>query len=254
MSDKVRRLANRALARYGQRLAPVDRGTGQELRTRLFRQLARSGFEPRHIVDVGAHRGAWSRDAHGVFGGCAFTLIEPQIELGPELERFCADVPRSRWIAAGAGAAPGSLELTVKPDDPEGSSFAFDSALADRLALERRPVEIVTLDQVCADGSLPPPDIVKVDAEGFELEILAGAGTLAGVTELFFLEVALLDLNSDIDGIARPGFHEVVARMAAFGYEAYDLTDLIRRPRDGGLALVELAFARRAGALREPGW
>jgi FkbM family methyltransferase len=250
MRDRVWRLANRALARYELALVPRGHASGHDLRLRLFRQLSLSGFRPRHIVDVGAHRGLWSRDARSHFPGCAFTLIEPQAELAGELERFCAENPGSRAIIGGAGSEPGTLELVVKRHDPEGSSFAFDRDQARRLGLERRPVEIVTLDQVCAGAA--PPELVKIDVEGFELEVLEGASTLVGVTELFFLEVSLLDLRGD--HVARPGFHEVVERMAALGYDPFDLTDLIRRPRDGALALVELAFARRSGPLRAPGW
>jgi FkbM family methyltransferase len=249
------RIANRAVRRRGHELTPLGRSTANALRLRLFRQLASIGFQPRHIVDVGAHKGAWSRDAVEVFRDCAFTLIEPQRELSAELDRFCAEVPNSAWILAGAGSAAGSETLAVKAHDTEGSSFAFDANRASELGLELRPVEIVTLDAVCARSPNPLPDIVKIDAEGYELEIVEGAGTLIGVTELFFLEVAMLDLSSPHDAIARPGFHEVLERMRELGYEPYDLTDLIRRPSDDALALVEIAFARREGALRAySGW
>ena len=89
--------------------------TASSLRLRLFRQVAAKGLKPRHIIDVGAHKAAWSRDAHEVFRDCAFTLIEPQQELAPFLDAFCSGVPNAKWILAGAGAESGELPLTLSP-------------------------------------------------------------------------------------------------------------------------------------------
>ena len=39
--------------------------------------------------------------------------------------------------------------------------------------------------------------------------------------------------------------------MRELGYEPYDLTDFNRRSSDGALGLVEVAFAKKAGVLRD---
>ena len=44
----------------------------------IFERIARIGLSPRHIVDVGANRGHWTRTALKVFPGCDVTMIEPQ--------------------------------------------------------------------------------------------------------------------------------------------------------------------------------
>jgi FkbM family methyltransferase len=222
------------------------------LRLRLFRQLANKGFRPTHIIDVGAHKGDWSRDAHRFFPDCAFTLIEPQVEMKPDLDRFCSEAKNARWILAGAGASVGELALTVRPEDPDGSSFAFSEEEARRRGFERRVVPLVTLDSVCEGSNLPPPEVVKIDAEGFESEVMRGSRTLIGATELFFIEVNTTDWTSpqSLDFLDR------MIDMRQHGYEFYDITDLNRRPSDGAVALMEVAFAKRSGVLRGPsfGW
>ncbi|MEO8209798.1 MAG: FkbM family methyltransferase [bacterium] len=45
---------------------------------------------------------------------------------------------------------------------------------------------IVTLNSVCEKYSLPIPEIVKIDAEGLDLEVVKGAQNLIGKTEVFF--------------------------------------------------------------------
>ncbi len=212
------------------------------LRLRLFRQLRDKGLRPRHIVDAGAYQGDWSRDASAVFPEARYTLIEPQAEMRPHLEAFCASVADARWLPVGVGGESGERVFTVtSPGD--GSGFIYPESYAREHGLEQRPVQIRTLDEICADG--PVPEIVKLDVEGLELEAMAGARSLIGQTELFFLEAALFDFGG------RPLFHEVLDTMRRLGYEFYDITDLNRRPSDMALGLVELAFARRAGLLRD---
>ncbi len=134
------------------------------LRIRLFRQLAKKGFYPKHIIDVGAHKGHWSLDAYKVFPESYFTLIEPQIEMKPYLDKFSAQVKKSQWILAGAGETEGEFPFTVAPN-PDGSSFAVSEEAAKERNSERRMLPIITLDSVCEKSDLPFPEIVKIDAE-----------------------------------------------------------------------------------------
>jgi hypothetical protein len=78
---------------------------------------------------------------------------------------------------------------------------------------------------------------------------MLGAQTLIGVTELFFLELPLFD------AWPTQSFHSIIAFMRGRGYEPYDITDLNHRPSDGALALMEVAFAKTVGILRDHhGW
>ena len=229
----------------GSQSNPADRRLFGDMRA-FLEDLAARGLTPRHVLDIGAHRGAWSRLAAEVFQQARFTLIEPQHEMGADLDAFCTDQPGSRWVQAGAGPEPGELELAVW-DDLAGSSFAVTGQEADEWGKERRSVPVVTIDSVLRDDaeSENPPELAKLDVQGFELEVLRGAETLFGKTELFILEVSLFKFADNV-----PPVHEVVSFMAERGYWVYDLCGYLRRPFDGALGQVDLAFAREAGVLR----
>jgi FkbM family methyltransferase len=205
--------------------------------------ISARGLRPGHIFDVGANKGDWSRAARSVFPEAIFTLIEPQGEMEPFLKRFQQDSPGARWIKAGAGAAKGTLELAAAPHTVS-SSFAASEKEAEQFGWASRTVPVVTLDDVCRDiGAIP--GLVKIDVEGFEREVLQGAQTLLGNTEVFLLELTLFRPRTNA-----MTFAEAIAFMDERNYVVYDFTSFQPRPYDGALGLCEVAFAKRDGMLR----
>lgn len=254
LKHRLTRLARAALERAGLSVIRTGRGLTPAQRrpvgdTRAFFEgLAARGFAPASVLDVGGHRGEWSRTALAVFPRARFVLIEPQREWAPRLDRFCAEAAaaggHAEWIAAAAGAEPGERLLAVDPAGG-GSSLLPGEAGAAAMGAEARPVPVVTLDSLYADGSRPLPDLVKIDVEGMELEVLAGATTLLGTAELFVIEAALYRYRPE-----QATFAELIAFMAERGYVPYDFPWFLRRPLDGALGLCDVAFARAGGILR----
>jgi FkbM family methyltransferase len=208
----------------------------------FLEDIAARGFRPRHILDVGANRGRFSRDVRRVFPDAGFTLVEPQLEMKEPLEAFCAETPGARWIQAAAGAAPGQLAFSVLPDTVS-SSFLKSAAEAESLGGETRTVPVVTLDSLF-DG-MPLPELVKLDVEGFELEVLRGAPRVLAAAELVLAEVSLYRFHP-----GHPTMIDILAHMADHGFRPYDFTWFLRRPSDGALGLADIAFARDGGVLR----
>ena len=92
---------------------------------------------------------------------------------------------------------------------------------------------------------MPPPELVKIDVEGLELDVLEGARTFLGSTELFIVEVSFFRWSS-----RWPSIVDVVRYFAERGYVPYDLSWFLRRPLDGALGLADMAFALEDGFLR----
>jgi FkbM family methyltransferase len=210
--------------------------------------MARRGFSPRLFVDVGAHKGKWSRELRRVFPHCRCVLIEPQAEMARHLHPFCRRNAGCRWVAAGAADREGTLPFMVC-SDTVSSTFAESTRKAAAYGLPLRTIPVVTLDGIARDEGLAP-DIVKIDAEGFEQEVLRGARSLFGRTEVFFIEAQFFGEEPNPSSMVA-----LTAQMAEFGYVPYDFTWFGRRPYDGAIGLCEIAFARREGMLRSyDGW
>jgi FkbM family methyltransferase len=204
----------------------------------FFEALRKSGFNPQHIVDVGANRGIWTRKAISYFPDAQYTLIEPQDHLKVEIQDLINRGCRITWINAGAADKSGTLPFTISPRD-DSSSFAPTSAFAPDF--RRIAVAVTTLDEVVAAN--PIPEMVKIDAEGFDLKVLAGASDLLGTTEIFFIEAAVLCPEFE-NTVA-----EVVRKMDSAGYQLADITGVNRSPQYGILWLLELAFIKSSSPL-----
>ncbi|HVS53338.1 MAG TPA: FkbM family methyltransferase [Opitutaceae bacterium] len=202
----------------------------------LFALLKRFGFAPRSIVDVGANRGDWTRTARAHFPAAEFLLVEPQAHLRAHVADLL-QTGRVRWVTAGAGDRAGNFPLTIAPHDVS-SNFGMTPEAAAAHGYPQTMVEVHTLDEIVRRAGVPLPEMVKIDAEGFDLKVLDGAPSLIGRTDIFFLEAAVCATGIENTMAA------VIARMTQLGYRMIDITDLNRSPKHGVLWLCELAFMR----------
>jgi len=222
-------------------IAAPPAGYGWEI---FFPLLKRHGFTPRCIVDVGANQGRWTREAFAHFPDASFLLVEPQAHLRVHVQDLLGLGTKFRWVDAGASDHAGRLPLTIAPHDVS-SNFGMNAAQAAAMGYTQVEVAVRTLDEIVASSGLPVPDMVKIDAEGFDLKVLAGASSLLGRTDIFFVEAAVCATGIENTMAA------VIGRMTEAGYRMIDVTDLNRSPKHGVLWLCELAFMRRGCPLLE---
>ena len=78
------------------------------------------------------------------------------------------------------------------------------------------------LDDYAAHRKLPPPDIVKMDVQGYELEILKGAEQTLRQAKLIMAECWLTRSY----GPGTPLLHEIIAYLSDRGFVLIDLGDV----------------------------
>ena len=104
-------------------------------------------------------------------------------------------------------------------------------------------VPVVTLNEIVRTSSAPFPEMVKIDTEGFDLRVIAGASELLGRTDIFLLETTICakGLENTLEN--------AMATMSQAGYHVLDITDLNRSPKYGVLWVCEVAFLRNESRL-----
>lgn len=206
----------------------------------LFTILKQVGFNPGHIVDVGANHGTWTRVTLKYFPDAYYTLLEPQAHLQASVEDILKVNSRVKFYALGAGKETGSLLFTIVDRD-DSCSFLHSEKEAAALGFSQVKIPVVSLNQFLASLNIPLPDIVKIDAEGLDIEVLSGAGDLFGFTEIFMVEAAVMN------NIYTNSVLKVLAFMDENGYRLFDITDLNRTQKNNALWLVELVLIKKDG-------
>jgi FkbM family methyltransferase len=225
---RVRRLANRALAPFGLHLARTSQVFDMD---GLLARAASRGTKIATWIDVGASDGSWSLRTRRHFPSSRFLLFEPLAERQPALAEL-----KSRHnfhhVPAAAGRERGIVEFSIDP--------ALDgSGVAGPGAISTRSVPVETIDHAVAQRTLTGPFGVKLDTHGFEIPILEGATTVLAQTDLLIIEAYNFTL---VPGCLR--FPELCAWLEVRGFRCCDLADPMRRPGDGALWQMDLAFVR----------
>jgi hypothetical protein len=103
---------------------------------------------------------------------------------------------------------------------------------------------MTTLDSLTKGTAFAQPDFLKLDIQGYELEVLTGAEQSIQSTEAILMEVNLLGIYENA-----PLFHETVEYMGRREFQVYDLCSFFRRPFDGALWQVDVIFVHRSSSL-----
>jgi len=240
----VKNLIHVVLRKFGYRIVRIEDGPRPSERLDPFFALVkRFGFTPKHILDIGANRGLWTREAIKFFPDAYYTLVEPQDHLKTHIQDLADQGCKIRWINVGASDRSGTLPFTITNSD--GScSFAYTAEQARAARFEQTTVRVKTVNEIVASAGGDLPDMVKIDAEGLDLRVLAGASDLLGKVEIFLVEAILRSGGGYENSVA-----EVIQFMVSAGYRLLEITDLNRSPKSGLLWLCELAFLRNGSAL-----
>jgi hypothetical protein len=100
------------------------------------------------------------------------------------------------------------------------------------------------IDSLVDQGS-EPFDFVKLDVQGYELQVLIGFERYLRACAVLQLELSLLPLTAGV-----PLMAEVIEYLNKRGYVLFDIDELIRDPSDGAVWQIDAIFCREDSPLR----
>ena len=202
-----------------------------------YLRLARKGYTPRSIVDVGAYEGNWTRLAKKYFPDANVLMCEAQKEKSTYLQKVCSDLENVEVSIGPLSSKPG--ELLEFYEMETGSSLFPENS---NVARDRRVLATKTLDDVAAH--LEGPIFLKIDAQGAELLVLEGGEETLRRCDMVQLEVALLKYNR-----GAPSFLDVVSYMDERAFVPFDLSGW-SRPNGEDLVQIDILFVKEESPLR----
>ena len=174
------------------------------------------------IFDVGANVGQTALTFADLYPLATIYSFEPGPEAYRELCANTADTPRIQPVNAALGAQVGRAELflngahvtnSLLDNDPGAGLYVDPAFLAHR---STATVEVGTLDGFCGHRNIVRLDLLKIDAQGYELEILRGASRLIAERNapLIYLEVSFVPIYRN-----QPLFPDIYEFMTEKGYK-----------------------------------
>lgn len=205
------------------------------------------------VVDVGAHLGWYTvNSAQMVGAGGTVYAFEPNPSVAAWLTENCklnglTNVRIERIALADKNS---TADFFVGGADSLGSLKLVNAKRSNLERVHRVKVPLRTLDSYLKTKNLKTLKLIKVDAEGADLEVLKGAERLLRKFHPYLIvEVYGLTWNTDVGRDK-----EILAYLRKLGYQAYAFVQgglEYYNPGNGQSQIINLFFARSEIELRE---
>ena len=147
------------------------------------------------VVDVGANIGEWTLQMADAVGPSGRVIaIEPIPRLAEAVRKsaLANHMPQVEVVAAALAESERQAEFAVERGNTGGSRLGPHPGGGE--AVDHITVRVATLDALIAEAGIGRVDFIKVDVEGFELEVLLGArATLERHRPPMYLEIGAED-------------------------------------------------------------
>lgn len=218
--------AHRMRFRLGRLGLPSDLETlaaAESCRYELWPKFLRWGAAPWTLVDVGANDG----DFVGAVGRLtklrSAHVFEPLPTCHPALERTLKKLEHARLYRCAVGANAGEVDIHFTGDSKMSSALLPKAGIAaayragDFSVQQKIRVPLVTLDEALAE--VDTIDLLKVDVQGFEMEVFLGAEKTLARSRAVLLEVNYVQ---HYEGAAT--FDAAFAHLSARGFRVFGIS------------------------------
>ena len=204
-------------------------------------RLSKLSFQPNQIFDVGAYKGDFANLCLKYFPNADIALFEVLEHRVEQLNLLALKNPKIKVFQTLLGA---TAQEKVNFNQAETASSVLVEQIPQNFSVESYPM--ATIDQIVNNRFAgKSPDFLKMDVQGYELEVLKGAeNSLQGV-QVILAEISLLDIHQNVPLLA-----EIIKWLNERDWVAYDICGLTRRPLDQALWQADFIFVPCNSKLR----
>lgn len=204
----------------------------------------------RHVIlDAGSHHGWFFHCWKDWCPSAVVHAFDADAESVARSRELYGSDPDIHVHHTGLGRTRGKLQFHVFEESRVSSSFLLPEEESWRAIeystgpIADRSVDVIPLDDFAREKNLDEVYLLKIDVQGYELEVLEGAKELLARTRFVFVEAAIRPLYKDA-----PRFSHVHEFMDAHGFHLIAM----RAWHRGNLTLVESDMLFRRNDLMPP--
>ena len=156
------------------------------------------GFNFDFIVDVGANRGQFALISRKVFPRAKIHSFEPLEEPAQIFKKIFSDDPNVTLYPCAIGREKTTSTIHVTKDDDSSSMLPItktqSSMFPGAIEKETRQVTVLPLSEALGSTFIPPASLLKIDVQGFELEVLKGCEDILSKFSHLYIECSFIEL------------------------------------------------------------
>ena len=191
----------------------------------------RHRFNPKVIFDIGAYKGDWTKMCLKIYPRSKYFLFEPQDYLSKFLNSFQNRNIIYENILFGD---QNNKEVKFYQFKTSSSVLKFGENIP---SLKKRTR---SLDNYIKENKIEAIDILKVDVQGYELNVLKGAISSLGMIEILIIEISFLEIYEK-----SPLASRIIKFLDENNFQIFDVVDFKYRPLDNNLFQVDMFFINK---------
>lgn len=187
---------------------------------------------PRIVFDVGAHLGETATVLAKAFPTSQIHSFEPSPETFARLQQHVSAWRNVKPVNAALGSSGGISTLNINQFGATNSLLRGAEVEEKTVADLMRPVKTVevtvrTLDDYCQQEGINFVDLLKMDVQGFEIEVLHGARTFLANSHIALI---YSEVSFELFYESQPVFEDVYREITKNGFQLVDLYNHVRSP------------------------
>jgi FkbM family methyltransferase len=206
--------------------------------------LEKAGIQT--VIDVGAHTGSFAYAVRAFLPEAQIYSFEPLADGYQSLTRNLARSGRFQAFNVALGDAQGEIAMQRSEFSPSSSILpmaeAHKQAFPWTVRTEAVPVRIQRLDDFQTQLQLKRKVLLKIDVQGYEMEVLRGGANLLAEVDYLNVECSFRLLYE-----GQASFEQVYQFLAAQGFAYAGDWGQMFSPLDGSILQTNALFARPAG-------
>ena len=208
-----------------------------QLDQEIFKTLKNLDYHPQVIFDVGASNGYWSYLIREIVPDATYHLFEPLVDHIPSyttiMESNLEKNPNFTLHKCGLGECNEERTMSIFSEG-FGSTLL---AMPENKELTKISVPILTMDDAIKKFTLPQPQVIKADIQGFELAMLKGATATLPKVDVLLLETWVYRGYTQECALLL----EIMNWLAKFNFYLWDYGDCFRE-ESGKLQTMDCVF------------